>query len=265
MPGGLTAVAGLVICIGAILYGISQTGQFGAFVNMPSVFIVVVGATGATIASFTFRQFVSGMKSMKDIFVPKTFPYASTISQFREMAGLLRREGPMGLQTITAEDELMEYGVDLILGGTAESATLEQQLRPKLDVIRREAASNQEILGKMGSYAPAFGMAGTLIGLVAMLTTLDDPGSIGPKMAVALITTLYGVLVANMICIPLSSKITENTNAELSYKQMIVEGMVNLLEAPDPDGLVDQLIARVPLSQVAEVQEAVEQAAGAAA
>ena len=127
---------------------------------------------------------------------------------------------------------------------------LEQQLRPKLDVIRREAGSNQEIFAKLGSYAPAFGMAGTLIGLVAMLSTLDDPGSIGPKMAVALITTLYGVLVANMFCIPLASKITENTNAELAYKQMIVEGMVNLLEAPDPDGLVDQLVARVPLSEL---------------
>ena len=115
MPAGLTAVVGLVVCIGAILYGISGTGQFGAFVNIPSILIVVVGATGATITSFSFRQFVGGLKSLQDIFAPKSFPYATTISQFREMADLLRREGPMGLQTVTADDELMEFGVDLIL------------------------------------------------------------------------------------------------------------------------------------------------------
>lgn len=265
MPAGLTAVIGLIGGVVVIGYGIfaSAGGAFRSFLSVPSIFIVIGGATFSTITSFSFRQFIGGMKSLQYIFVPKSFPFAATIAQFREMASTLRREGPVGLERLLEDidDDLMQFGTDLILGGVAEATALEEQLRPKLSVIRREAASNQEIFGKMGAYAPAFGMAGTLIGLVAMLSTLDDPGSIGPKMAVALITTLYGVLVANMVCIPLASKTAENTNAELNYKQMIMEGMINLLEAPDPDGLVEQLAAHVPSSQYDEVRATLEQAA----
>jgi len=95
-----------------------------------------------------------------------------------------------------------------------------------------------------------------------MLGSLDDPGSIGPKMAVALITTLYGTLVANMICLPIANKIAVNTSEEVAYKDMIVSGMITLLDAPDPDGLVDMMMARVPLGIYEEVNAEARAEAG---
>ena len=189
-----------------------------------------------------------------------SFPYAETIQQFKEMASVLRREGPMGLQAVDISDDLMQFGTELILGGVADSETLSSQMMPRLDAIKADANSNQVVWVTLGTFAPAYGMIGTLVGLVAMLAALDDPSSIGPKMSVALITTLYGALIANAATAPIANKIGVNTEEELVYKDMVVAGMVELLNAPDPDGMVDMMLSRVPLGLLEEVTPQVREA-----
>jgi chemotaxis protein MotA len=255
-------IIGFIITTVAIVGGMVMSGGVGQFIDPPSVFIVIIGAIGVTFASGSFRQFMNAMAAMPKIFTPISWPYAETIKQFREMAAVLRREGPMGLQSIEIEDDLMEFGTQLILGGVAESGELSNQLDPRLAQVKADSSTNASVWVAFGGFAPAYGMAGTLIGLVAMLGSLDDPGSIGPKMAVALITTLYGTLVANMICLPIANKISVNTSEEIAYKDMVVAGMITLLDAPDPDGLVDMMMARVPLGIYEEVDAEARAEAG---
>ncbi|HIM11789.1 TPA: hypothetical protein EYM26_13435, partial [Candidatus Poribacteria bacterium] len=172
-------IIGFIITTVAIVGGMVMSGGVGQFIDMPSVFIVILGAMGVTFAIGSFRQFMNAMGAMPKIFTPINWPYAETIKQFREMAAVLRREGPMGLQSIEIDDDLMEFGTQLILGGVAESGELAKQLDPRLSQVKMDSSTNQVVWVAFGGFAPAYGMAGTLIGLVAMLGSLDDPGSIG--------------------------------------------------------------------------------------
>ena len=253
---------GVGISIFAILAGLflMAGGNFGMFIDPISILVVFVGPIGVTLASGTMRQFSNAMGAAGSIWGATAFPYAETIQQFKEMASVLRREGPMGLQAVDITDDLMQFGTELILGGVADSETLSAQMMPRLDAIKADAGSNQVVWVTIGSFAPAYGMIGTLIGLVAMLANLSDPSTLGPSMAVAMITTLYGTLVANLVAAPVANKIGCNTDEELVYKDMVVAGMIELLNAPDPDGMVDTMLSRVPLGLLEEVTPQVREA-----
>ena len=253
---------GFAITMGAVVLTmiLASGGNFGMFIDVPSLLICIPGPIGMGLASGTMRQFSNAMAAAGSIWGASSFPYAETIQQFKEMASVLRREGPMGLQAVDISDDLMQFGTELILGGVADSETLSSQMMPRLDAIKADAKSNQVVWVTLGTFAPAYGMIGTLVGLVAMLAALDDPSSIGPKMSVALITTLYGALIANAATAPIANKIGVNTEEELVYKDMVVAGMVELLNAPDPDGMVDMMLSRVPLGLLEEVTPQVREA-----
>jgi len=249
---GLTAVIGIIGGFVLMIWSISIVGDISPYFKFAgggsSVIIVFGGTLAAALTSFTISQFLKGLVSLKDVIFPPKFPYSETIVQFRQMADDFRREGTIGLQRYEdeASDDLMRFGIIQILSGASTSDELRSRILPKLETIREASKSNQEVFSKMGSYAPAFGMAGTLIGLIAMLATLKDPSGIGPKMSTALITTLFGVLTANLVFLPLSSRIAKNTEAELQYKELIVSGLLALFEASTGDDLVDRLMAYVP-------------------
>jgi len=246
---GLTAVIGIIGGFAVIVWGMTGANvpliQFWQFA---SILIVVGGTLGATLTSFTISQLLKGFSSLKQVLFPPVFPYSEMIVKFRDMADLVRQEGTVGLQRYEdeAEDNLMRDGIIQILSGASSTDELEQRLEPKLDSIRDSSKSNQEVFAKMGMFSPAFGMAGTLIGLIAMLATLKDPSGVGPKMALALITTLYGVLLANLVFIPLASRIAQNTEAELQYKALIIHGLLAILDVETGAELVDKLRSHVP-------------------
>lgn len=246
---GLTAVIGIIGGFAVIVWGMSGANvPLMQFWQFASILIVVGGTLGATLTSFTINQFLKGFASLKQVIFPPVFPYSEMIVKFRDMADEVRQEGTIGLQRYEneADDKLMRDGIIQILSGASSQDELEQRLEPMLESIVESSKSNQEVFAKMGMYSPAFGMAGTLIGLIAMLATLKDPSGVGPKMALALITTLYGVLLANLVFMPLASRIAKNTESELQYKRLIVNGLLAILETETGAELVDRLRSHVP-------------------
>lgn len=248
---GLTAVIGIIVGLGFVGYGILNVGSIQAYgldYSLPAILIVFGGTFGATLTSFTLRQFIKGFASLKDVIFPKEFPYWETIERFKEMADESRREGPMALQNYlpNIEDDLMRFGINQMLSGVMAEEEMRNRITPKLETIIEDSKANQDVFAKMGKYAPAFGMAGTLIGLIAMLATLKDPSGIGFKMATALITTLFGLMLANLVCLPLASRIAKRTEAELKYKGLVAEGVIGLLKVSLGRELEEVLSGHVP-------------------
>ena len=181
------------------------------------------------------------------------------IERMVELAGIARKDGMMALEGQEVPDKFFAKGMQMLVDG-ADEAKLTSQLNQEIKAMKARHEVNHGAVGAWIDIAPAMGMIGTLVGLVAMLAALDDPSSIGPKMSVALITTLYGALIANAATAPIANKIGVNTEEELVYKDMVVAGMVELLNAPDPDGMVDMMLSRVPLGLLEEVTPQVREA-----
>jgi len=249
MAGVGTAI-GLVIGISfmilAILIG---KGSMLTFASPLSALIVFGGSFAAVLVSFSPEQIINSFKSLKSVFLPKTFPYKETIAQIYNMAIITRREGVPGLENearrLESENKELADIVDLA-SVTPEVEDLRELVEARILALRKQHKSNEEVFRKMGGYAPAFGMAGTLIGLIMMLATLDKPETIGPSMAVALITTLYGVLAANLMLLPLASKIAGQSLREADYSQMMVEGVMRVASGEGPANIVEKLKTMVP-------------------
>jgi len=256
MTGIVTAI-GLVIGISfmilAILIG---KGSMVTFVSPLSALIVFGGSFAAVLVSFSTEQIANSFKSLKYVFFPKTFPYKETIDQIYNMAIITRKEGIPGLETeavrLQAENHYLSEIADLA-SVTPEVEVLRELVEARILALKKQNKSNEEVFRKMGGYAPAFGMAGTLIGLIMMLAKLQQPEIIGPSMAVALITTLYGVLAANLILLPLASKIAGQSLREADYSQMLVEGIMRVASGETPARIVEKLKTMAPPEEAEKV------------
>ncbi len=200
---GLTL--GILLVLGSILMG---SGGLMPFVNVPSLMITVGGSFSALLINFPLSSCLGVFGVVKNCFTHKLPSAAEVIEQFKGLSAIARRDGLLALEDKTAEitDEFMSRGLGLVIGGTAKEE-IQTILETEMSYIDERHKLGKKIIDALGSAAPAFGMVGTLIGLVQMLRTLDDPSQIGGGMATALLTTLYGAVLANLFCIPLAGKL----------------------------------------------------------
>jgi len=242
----LATVVGLVAGVALMLIAILMGGSPGFFWSTSSIVIVVGGMFAATLINYPLGDVLSVFNTFRNALMHKEKTPEGLINKLVEFATIARREGILALESHASDagDEFMERSIQLAIDGTAPEL-IKDILTTELAFMEDRHAKGQAILEAMGTFAPAFGMIGTLIGLVQMLATMDDPSQIGAGMAVALLTTLYGAMVANMVCLPAAGKLKVRTAGELLSKEMIIEGILSIQSGDNPRVVEQKLKAFV--------------------
>lgn len=243
-------LAGFSLIVSAIFLG----GALHLFINLPGLMVVVGGTMAATLFNFPFGDIITAFKAMIIVFLDKGEKPEDVVKLMIQLAEVCRKKGIMSLQDVRSSNPVLKKACQMIADG-AEREMIANTLAIEIDSLRARHYVPQEIFRKMGNISPAFGMLGTLIGLVQMLSNLENPETIGPAMAVALLTTFYGSLLATMFFLPLSGKLKARTAREILLLEIIFEGARSILESNNPLLVYEKLSSFLPpgiRQQVAE-------------
>lgn len=242
----LATILGLILGVCFVFLGIvSGPDKFKSFENfydLVSIFVTFGGSLSAMIVSHSFPGLIAGFKGFVLAAKGVKFDEAEIIRSIINLSNIARKEGLLALEEAanSMEDEFIKKGILLIVDGT-DPELVRGIMETELSCIEER---HGEVIGfwdKFGAMGPAWGMIGTLIGLVNMLKKMDDPDSIGPNMSVALVTTLYGSLLANWICIPISNKLSANNALEVKMKQVMIEGLLSIQAGENPRVIEEKL------------------------
>lgn len=252
----IATVIGIVAGFGLIIISIVMGGNPDIFVNIPSVVIVFGGTIAATLINYPLSDVLSVFGTLRNAFVHRETQPEKTIEKIVQFATIARREGILALESHAgeADDEFLGRSIQLAIDGTAPEL-IKDILTTELAFMEDRHAMGQSIFTAMGTFSPAFGMIGTLIGLVQMLATMDDPSKIGAGMAVALLTTLYGAVLANVFFLPAAGKLKVRTSRELLAKEIIIEGILSIQSGDNPRVVEQKLKAFISPVQRANVAE----------
>lgn len=245
----LGTVVGVVLAVVALAIGIliGGGGDIMAIFDVVSVFIVLFGTIGAVLISFPLAKITGLVGVVKKAFFNETGDPAETIAELVKYAEVARREGILSLENLMGEmkDPFIVRGVKMAVDGT-DPELIRAILDTELDALSERHGSAKAVLDGIAKYAPAFGMIGTLLGLIFMLKSMDDPSKIGPGMAVALITTLYGAMMANMFASPIADKLAAKDAEELLVKTIIVTGVMSIQSGDNPRVVESKLLTFLP-------------------
>jgi len=243
----IATLLGIVSSFGLVLIAIFMGSGLGLFLNAPSLMIVVGGTIGTTMINYPLKDVIGVIGVAKNAIFTQKSDTSILTQQLMAFSAKSRKEGILALEgdIKDVDDEFLSKGVQLSIDGL-EPNEISDLLEIEMDFIRSRHQLGAEIFTTMGTYAPAMGMIGTLIGLVQMLQNMDDPSSIGPAMAVALLTTFYGSVMANIICMPIAGKLKARSKEEMLVKEMTVAGVISLSSGDNPRILEQKLNAFVP-------------------
>ena len=251
----LGVVAGFVFC----LLGIALSGgDFLLFFDPPSIMITVGGSISTLVASNPLQAILNMGSVAKLCFFPQEFNPKDMIVTLVSFSEKARREGLLALEDDLNElnDDFLRKGIQLVVDGT-DPELVRRIMETELEYIMERHDRGKKMFDDWGFLAPAFGMIGTLLGLVLMLANLEDKASIGPAMATALITTLYGSMIANIFCIPMSNKLDFRGAQEVLVKMIMIEGTLSIQAGDNPRIVRDKLIAFLEPSQRDEITQEV--------
>ncbi len=229
----VATIIGLVLAVGLILLGMGSFVE--AFIDLPSLLIVLGGTMGAIFVFYPIEHLMGLGGIIKNVFLTRPQPTSTQIATIIDFAGRARREGILSLQNVENEsdDPFFVKGVNLVVDGIEETV-IEDILSNEIDYLEERHRHGADMLASMGALSPAFGMIGTLIGLVIMLQNLQDTSAIGPAMAIALITTFYGALMANLVFIPFSGKLKARSAQEMLLRRLTLEGVLAISQGNNP-------------------------------
>lgn len=238
-------ILGSIVVAVAVLLG----SGFAPFVNLPGLLIVIGGAFSATLIRFPLKACLrSFVTALKQAFKEEVDSPLELIELAQHLANVARKKGLIALEDEAVNNELFAKGVQLCVDGH-DTDLVRSILRNEIHASIRRNEVGERVFRALGDAAPAFGMIGTLVGLVQMLITLSDPSSIGPAMAVALLTTLYGALLANLLFLPIADKLRTRAEEERSNKTLIVEGVLGIQQGTNPRVLRELLETHLPMDQ----------------
>jgi len=234
-------ILGTCLVLGSIMMG---EGGIGPFVNVPALMITIGGSFSALLINFPLKTVLGVFGVVKKCFTQKLPSPPEIIELFKEMSTIARKDGLLALEGKVAEipDEFLRRGLEIAVGGNSKEET-QVLLETEINCIDERHKIGKKVIDALGSAAPAFGMIGTLIGLVQMLRTLDDPSKIGGGMATALLTTLYGAVLANLFCIPLAGKLELRNKEEIMIRELMMTGLLGLIEGQAPRAIQSRLSA----------------------
>ncbi len=240
----IATVIGIVTAFTLVISSIMFGGSLAMFIEPRSLMIVIGGTIGAAMINYPLPDMLKVSKVVKNAFFMKPFTAKDLITNFVNLAGTARREGILALETALNEisDDFMKKGLQLSVDGL-EPVSIKDILDTEIENIKERHKLGADIFTTLGTFAPAMGMVGTLIGLVQMLQTMDDPSSIGPAMAVALLTTFYGSVMANIVCLPIAGKLRTKSTEEVLMKGLMSEGIMSIAKGDNPRLLEQKLNA----------------------
>jgi len=229
----LATLLGMLGAIGVVLAAIVTGESALVFVNIPSILIVGAGTVLVVMIKFSMRQFLGAFKVAMTAFMHKTVDPEELIQKIVELANVARKEGMLSLENQEIDNTFLDEGIKMLIDGNSREVVdtvLNKDLKATID----RHTWGAKVFSATADVAPAMGMIGTLIGLVQMLSNMSDPKSIGPAMAVALLTTLYGAMIANMVAMPIADKLTLRKSDELRVRSICIDGVLAIQEGQNP-------------------------------
>lgn len=239
-----TTLLGIFLGLTTLIWAIVGESSFNLFLDTPSFFIVVGGTVAATLVSHPFDQLRRIWPLLRVAFVRTVHGPDAVIPQLVHFAEKARREGLLAMEEEASmvDDEFLRKGIQLVVDGV-DPDLVRNVLEIETNFVEERHQVGQRLFHSMGQYAPAFGMIGTLIGLIQMLAELDNPDAIGSGMAVALITTLYGALLANLVFLPIAAKLKEKSSQEVLIREVMIEGILSIQAGENPRIVEEKLQA----------------------
>ncbi|MCW5694909.1 MAG: MotA/TolQ/ExbB proton channel family protein [Pseudolabrys sp.] len=239
---GIGLVAGVAVIVTLILMG----GDLRMFYDLHAIIIIFGGSFAATLIRFPLVAMLHGLPmGMKFAFTMRRITQRELVDEIAGLAEIMRKEGPIGLEKAETEDPFLAKGIRFVADGY-DSGFIRDNLERDRDNFLTHLDEGQKIYRAIGDCAPAFGMIGTLIGMVQMFANMTDPSKLGPFMAVALLATLYGALVANLFCLPIADKLHVKLVDEEINRTLIIDGILMMREAKSPALVREMLLAYLP-------------------
>ncbi|HIF9313495.1 TPA: flagellar motor protein PomA [Photobacterium damselae] len=229
----LATLIGMLGAFAFIVMAMLLGGSLGMFFDMPSVLIVFGGTTFVVLMKYSIGQFLGAAKIAAKAFMYKTDNPEELIANIVEMADAARKGGFLALEEMEIENPFLRKGIDLLVDGH-DADVVRATLQKDISLTHERHEQGIGIFTSFADVGPAMGMIGTLIGLVAMLSNMDDPKSIGPAMAVALLTTLYGSILANMVALPIADKLSLRKDQERLNRRLILDGVLAIQDGQNP-------------------------------
>jgi chemotaxis protein MotA len=241
----IASLVGIIAAFGIIFSAIAVGGPIIIFVNIPSVLIVIGGTFGVTLMRITLADFLGSFKVGMKAFMYKVDNPTNLIEEAVEMANIARKEGLLALEGREISNPFLQRGIGLCIDGHSPEI-VNKLLSKDINLTIERHSKGSDMFKAMAVYAPAMGMIGTLIGLVQMLSNMSDPAAIGPAMAVALLTTLYGAVIANAFASPLAEKLSLISASEKLNKSLILESISAIQDGTNPRVMKQLLSAFLP-------------------
>jgi len=244
-------IAGIGGGFAMIFFGIlTSGGAIGSYLNVPSLIMVLGGSFTAMLVANPLSRMLGFIKYFKIALNMPNYEEAKMIASLVQFSEKARREGLLALEDDLeeVENEFLQKGIQLVVDGT-DTEVIKSILYNDLNQMQERHQYGINLFGLWGSLAPAFGMIGTLAGLIAMLANMSDTSAIGSGMALALITTMYGSMFANILFIPLKNKLTDRDKAESVVKEIMIEGILSIQSGDNPRILEQKLVSFLPPDQ----------------
>ena len=236
---------GILSGIGLIVSAIILGGDVHNFINVPGLMIVFGGTTATTLLTFQFEDVMNAFRAAYFVFTQEKEDPNHMVATMIRLCHISRKSGILELGEIKTKSRFLKKACDLIADGSSEEV-IRQSLRTEIESLKMRHTIVQDVFRKMGVYSPAFGMLGTLIGLIQMLSKLHDPATIGPAMAVALLTTFYGSLLSTMFFLPIAGKLRARTMIQVINLEIMFEGAISILEVNNPIIVYEKLSSYIP-------------------
>ena len=249
--------AGLIGGIGVIFTLIMiDGGNFAAYFDKHAVIVIFGGATMATLTRFPFSVIAHGLPmGIKFAFGGRSMHPRDLIEELTSIADAMRKGGPMALEGVEIGDPFLAQGIRYLVDGY-DKEFIRATMETDRDIFLQNLDEGSKVYRAFGDCAPAWGMIGTILGMVTMFANMSDPSKLGPAMATALLATLYGALIANMICLPLADKLHVKKEEEDVSRTLIIDGVLLLRDAKSPSLIKEMLLAYLPEHARAEFAEA---------
>ena len=238
----IASLIGLIGAVGMIIGAMLQGGSLAPFVDTASILIVIGGTFFTVMYQATLPTFLGHFGAMGKAFFPPVKKMEDMIERMVELAAMARKDGMMALEGQETPDKFFAKGMQLLVDG-ADEAKLVGQMEAEIEAMKVRHGDMQGCVKAWVDLAPAMGMIGTLVGLVIMLGNMSDPASIGPAMAVALLTTMYGAIIANVIFTPMLTKLENYSAYEVVYRQTVILGLRGIARGESPRNMQDQMVS----------------------
>ncbi|MFQ3188107.1 MAG: chemotaxis protein MotA [Gammaproteobacteria bacterium] len=250
----LASLIGIISGVGLIISAIIVGGDVHNFLNIPGIMIVVGGTMAATLLTFQFNDVLTAFKSAYFVFTSPKQDSQDLINTMIKLGTISRRNGLLSLMDVKTSSPFLKR-VCTLIADAADEETLRSAMRTEIDSMQMRHFIVQDVFKKMAMYAPSFGMLGTLIGLIQMLSLLANPETLGPAMAVALLTTFYGSLLSTVIFLPIAGKLRSRTMLEVMNFEIIFQGAVSILQDNNPLSVYEKLSSFVPAKKRKPMQQ----------